>query len=254
MHAVTAGSAAAPARPGRFHLWMAVAFAVIAFAGFTPSYWRPIVFGAHHVPPMYHIHGALLFSWTLFYLAQAAWVANGRTATHRAWGLAGISLFTLVACSIVLIKITGLRLAEADGFGDAGRRFAAVPLLGLAVMVALFAGAIANVQRPQVHKRLMLVVMAATTIPAIARVFIALLAPPGAGGAPPPPAVGVGPSLVAALLVGIALVHERRATGRWQPIYAYGALAILAQSGLAVLVAPTPAWLAFAGWLQHLPD
>ncbi len=253
MHAVTAGSATAPARPDQFHLRMAIAFVVIAFAGFTPTYWRPIVFGARHVPAMFHIHGALLFAWTLFYLAQTAWVASGRTARHRAWGLAGISLFTLVACSIVLLKITGLRLAEAEGFGDAGRRFATVPLFGLVLEVGLFVAAIANVHRPQVHKRLMLVLMAGTMIPAIARVFMTLLAPPGAMG-PPPPAVVLGPAVVASLLVGFALLYERRTTGRWQPVYGIGVLAILAESGLAVLIAPTPAWLAFAGWLQHLPD
>ena len=59
----------------RFHLRMAVVFVLIAFGGFTPSYFAPVLSGTFHMPPIAHIHGILLFSWALFYLAQTAWVA-----------------------------------------------------------------------------------------------------------------------------------------------------------------------------------
>src|SRR5262249_62225656 len=85
----------------RFHMWMAGVFLLIAFGGFIPTYWMKLAQGAIHVPPIVHVHGFLLFTWTLFYFCQTAFVASGRVATHRAWGLAGISLFTLLACSII---------------------------------------------------------------------------------------------------------------------------------------------------------
>jgi hypothetical protein len=68
----------------RFHLWMAAMFVLIAFSGFTPTYWARLANGTSHVPPIVHIHGILMFSWTLFYFIQTAWIAAGRTATHRA--------------------------------------------------------------------------------------------------------------------------------------------------------------------------
>ena len=53
-------------------------FVLISFGGFTPSYWAPVFSGTFHMPPIAHIHGILLFSWALFYLAQTAWVAAAR--------------------------------------------------------------------------------------------------------------------------------------------------------------------------------
>src|SRR5207248_1521202 len=67
-----------------FYLWMAGVFVLIAFGGFTPTYWARVASGTFHGPPILHIHGALLFSWTLFYLMQTAWIASGHTPTHRA--------------------------------------------------------------------------------------------------------------------------------------------------------------------------
>src|SRR2546423_8747752 len=53
-----------------FYLWMAGVFVLIAFGGFTPTYWAHVASGTFHGPPILHIHGALLFSWTLLYLMQ----------------------------------------------------------------------------------------------------------------------------------------------------------------------------------------
>src|SRR3979411_1963638 len=72
-----------------FYLWMAGVFVLIAFGGFTPTYWARVAGGTFHGPPILHIHGALLFSWTLFYFMQTAWIASGHTPTNSAGGLGG---------------------------------------------------------------------------------------------------------------------------------------------------------------------
>ncbi len=251
--AIASSRAIAPRQTRRFYLWMAVVFVLVSFGGFTPSYWSRLAAGGFHPPPIMHIHGALLFSWTLFYLAQTAWVASGRTATHRAWGLVGISLFTLVICSIVLLKITVIRLDDARGLGEASRRFSAIALCALPMLIATFALAIAKVQRPEIHKRLMYLLMAGMSVPAIARVFLAVLAPPGAlEGGPPPPFVALPPTLVAVMLVGVAIAHDWRAGRRPHPVYVYGSFALLTVSGLSVLIASTAGWLRFAGFVAGL--
>ena len=237
----------------RFHLRMAVVFVLIAFGGFTPTYWAPLAAGRFHAPPIAHIHGLLLFSWTVFYLAQTAWVASGRVATHRAWGLAGISLFSVLICSIIVLKITMMRLDDAHGFGDATRRFAAVVFCSLPVMIALFVTAIANVRNPDTHRRLMYVLMCGLMIPALARVFITYLAPPGAlDGGPPPPFVAVPPAVVSSMLVGVAIVHDWRTRGRPHAAYLYGGLAMFLINVVAVFVARTATWMNIAGMLQAL--
>jgi hypothetical protein len=253
MEATLANSPALSNSTRRFHLWMAAVFVAIAFGGFIPSYWMRLAGGNLHVPPIIHIHGFLLFSWTLFYFCQTALVASGRTASHRNWGLAGISLFTLLICSIVVARVTGLKDDEAHGFGDASKRFSAVVFVALPLMIGLFTAAIANIRKPEVHKRLMFVLMAAMMTPAIARVFLALLAPPGAAaGGPPPPFVAVPPGLVATVLIVVAIVYDWRTRGRPHPVYVYGGILTLVEILLVVPISGTQAWLNTATFLEHL--
>ncbi|MEP6884486.1 MAG: hypothetical protein ABJC66_07040 [Gammaproteobacteria bacterium] len=238
-----------------FYLWMAGAFALIAFGGFSPTYWAPLAAGSFHAPPIIHIHGMLMFAWTCFFFVQTALVATGRTMDHRSWGLAGISLFSVLAFSILVGEMVVLKRADALGFGDAARRFAAVTLCAWPLMVGIFTLAIVNVRRPQVHKRLMVLLMTAMMTPAIARVFLTLLAGGDAGGpppGPPPPFVSLPPALVADLLLIAAMVHDWRTRGKPHSVYVIGGVVVLAQQVLTVPFAATKTWMEIAKAFQGL--
>jgi hypothetical protein len=253
LETVIAGNIDASAQSRRFFFWMAVVFVLVAFGGFIPTYWARLGTTNFHAPPIMHVHGALMFTWTLFYLAQTGWVASGRIATHRNWGLAGISLFTLMICSIVVFKIVDMRINDAHGFGDAARRFSAITFFGAFSMIVMFVAALANLRRPEIHKRLMYSLMAALMIPAIARVFITLFAPPGVlEGGPPPPFVALPPAFIALLFIIVAMAYDWRTQRLWYPAYLYGALVMIFTNVAAVLVAPTQGWLAFARFMQGL--
>ena len=234
-----------------FYVWMAGVFVLIAFGGFTPTYWAPVARGSFHGPPILHIHGALLFSWTLFYFIQTAWVASGRTPTHRAWGLVGIALFSVLMCSILVTAVTVVRLDEAHGYGDAGRRFIAVPLLAMPVLIGFFSVAIAQVRRAETHKRLMYLMMVGFMHPAIARVMLTLFAPAGAQG-PPPVIVAVPPGLIADILILVAVIYDWRTRGRPHHVFVYGGLTLLADQLLTVPVSATQIWMSIARFFQAL--
>jgi hypothetical protein len=235
-----------------FYLWMAGIFVLVAFGGFIPTYWAPVMAGTFSAPPIIHVHGMLMFAWTLFYFAQTALVASRRTADHRSWGLAGIALFTLISCGILVGQMAVIKHNEALGSGDAARRFAAVALCAWPLMVGLFALAIMNVQRPQIHKRFMLLLMSAMMTPAIARLFLTLLAPPGAATGPPPPFVSIPPALVADLFIVVAIVRDWRTRGRPHPVYIYGGLVLLAQQLLTVPFAATATWMSMVRAFESL--
>jgi hypothetical protein len=254
MEATLTSGTALRSESRRFYVWMAALFLLIAFGGFTPTYWAKIAHSTFHAPPIVHIHGALLFTWTLFYFMQTALVASGRTPAHRAWGLVGISLFSVLVCSIIVTKITLLRLDELSGYGEASRRFAAVSFLSLPMLIGLFALAIANVRRPEIHKRWMFVLLAGMMTPAVARVFIYFLAPPGVldgVGGPPPPFVSVPPAIVGPLLVIVAMLYDWRTRGRPHRVYVYGIVLLIAEPILVVLAAGTDTWLSTAAVLQR---
>lgn len=252
MEAILNSGAAARSDTRRFHLWMAGVFVLIAFGGFTPTYWMRIAHGNLHAPPIMHIHGILLFSWTLFYFLQTALVAAGRTPAHRAWGLVGISLFSVLVCSIIATRVTFMRFEDAHGMGDASLRFSAVAFVALPLMIGLFATAIANVRKPEVHKRLMYVLMASMMTPALARVFLTLLAPAGAADGPPPPFVAIPPAMVASLLIVVAMVYDWRTRGRPHKVYVYGGLLVVLEPFLVLPISSSQIWMSIGRFLEHL--
>jgi hypothetical protein len=251
MNATVAIAPDVRAESRNFYVWMAGAFLLIAFGGFTPTYWAKIASGTFHAEPIIHVHGILLFTWTCFFFVQTVLVASGRILDHRAWGLAGISLFSIMMFSILVGEATVLKRSEALGLGDAARRFAAVTLCAWPLMAAIFTLAIVNIRKPDVHKRLMVLLMVGTMTPAIARVFITFFAPPGVAG-PPPPFVSIPPGLVADLLLVVAMVHDWRTRGRPHPVYVYGGLALIAVQVGAVALSATPAWVHIARAFQSL--
>jgi hypothetical protein len=228
-----------------FYVWMAGGFLAVAFGGFIPTYWAKVAGGTFHAEPIIHIHAALLFTWTCFYFAQTLLIARGRTLDHRAWGLAGISLFTAMMCSILVGQETVLARNQALGFGEAALRFSAVTLTAWPLMAVIFIVAIVKIRKPETHKRLMTLLMIGMMTPAIARVFLTLFAPPGALG-PPPPFVAVPPSIVADLFLMVAVVRDWRTLGRPHPVYIYGGIALVAQQLLTAPIAATAAWMHIA--------
>jgi hypothetical protein len=247
----TVASPRVPATTRRFYVAMAALFVVIAFTAFIATYWAKIATGTFTGAPILHVHGALFFTWTLFFLVQTLLVAAGRTLDHRAWGLAGISLATAMAFTIVLAAINSMRVAGAIGMADEARRFSYVSLSGLVLFAGFMAAAIASVQRPELHKRWMILAMIPLMHASVARFFILLFAPADAKG-PPPVVVSVPPGLAVDLLLVAAMVYDWRTRGRPHPVYLIGGALLLANQLLAVPISATPAWMAIATWVQSL--
>ena len=241
--------AAAPAP--YFYFQMAVACAVVAFVGFAPTYWLPLASGSFSAKPVVHIHGLIFFTWMLFFAFQT-WVgASGRIARHRELGLIGVSLATAMTVMGFLVSVNVMKQAAAIGQTDAGVAFAIVPLSGILFFAVVFALAVANTRRPEIHKRLMLLAGISILDAAVARWFLTFLAPPGPAG-PPPVAVTIAPALVAYLLLVVAIIHDWRRRGRPHAVYVVGGLALVAVKLLNLPISITATWHAFAGGILAL--
>jgi len=241
----------ARAKTSRFYVGMAGVYVLIAFGGFIPTYWAKLLAGTFDGAPILHIHGALFFTWTLFFFAQTSLVAAGRTPDHRMWGMAGISLVTAMAFTVVLAAIHSVPIAEKIGMGDQARQFMVVPLVGLVAFGGFFGTAIANIRRPETHKRLMLLAMIPPMQAAMARLFALVLAPPGAVG-PPPVFASVPPGLFVDLLIVAMIVHDRRTRGRVHSVYLIGGPILVAQQLLNVPIGASAAWMSVANWIVSL--
>ena len=236
-----------------FYVWMAVGFVLVAFGGFIPTYWAPLAAGEFTKPKLLHIHGMLMFAWVTFFFVQTYLIASGRTLHHRSWGLFGIALFSTIVCMILVTEATVLKFHSAHGNGDAARRFSAVTLCALPLMIGLFTAAIVNTKNPETHKRIMIVLMSGMLTPAIARVFLTLFAPPGAAsGGPPPPFVSIPPGLVADLFIVFAMIRDWRMRGRPHAAYVIGGAVLLLVQLLTVPIANTNAWMSIAQAFENL--
>ena len=236
----------------RFYVWLTGAIVVAAFGGFTPSFWGRIATGAPVGAPILYIHGLLFSTWVLFLFVQSALVASGQTLRHKDWGLAGVALAGMMAFSVPVAVLNSIALAEAAGFGDAARRFAVVPLVGLLLWASLLTIAFANVRRPEVHKRLVIVATAAMLQAAIARVFIMLAGAHAGVGGPPPVFVTIPAGIIADLFIVAGMVYDWRTRGRPHRAYVVGGAAVLAVQLLVVPLSTTPQWLGFVQQFERL--
>ncbi|HEX4637632.1 MAG TPA: hypothetical protein VH189_15725, partial [Rhizomicrobium sp.] len=139
-----------------FYFYMALLCAAAAFGGFLPTFWLPMTQGHHVAAPVIAIHGLLFSLWTLFFIQQTWFVASGRTANHRAAGLFGIALASVMTVFGFLVEIKEIQRAGAAGDLNAGLSFSILPLWHLVFFATFVTLAIVNIRRPEWHRRLML--------------------------------------------------------------------------------------------------
>ncbi len=249
--------AAARPRIGGFYVWMAAACAVIAFGGFAPTYWLQLAPRTVIGPPLMHLHAALFSAWPVLLLSQTVLAANGRLDHHRAWGLAGIALATALVTVGLATAIYSLQAGLASGYGDRERAFFIVPVTAIGMFAAFFIAAIANIGRPEAHKRLILLATISLLQAAVARVFFVITTGGGPGlrpglGMPVPVIVASAPVLVLELLIVAGIVYDWRTRGRPHPVWLVGAAVMTAVAVLRPPLSGTHAWLALADAVSHI--
>lgn len=237
-----------------FFVWAAAACALVAFGGFAPTYWLQLPAGTFVGPPLLHLHGALFFAWTVLLLSQATLAANGRFSHHRAWGLAGIALASAMVVVGMAAAIGTLNAGLAAGYGDRSRAFMVLPVSAIGLFVGFVVAAVANIKRPEAHKRLMVLATLSLLQAAMGRIFFVIVTGGGPGlrpglGPPPPLAIGLVPSLIPELLIVAGIIYDWRVRGRPHPAWLIGAAVITTVVVTRGIVANTPAWLAIADFL-----
>jgi hypothetical protein len=237
---------------GTFHVWMAGVFVLIAFSGFAETYWMQLPAGTFTGKPLLHLHGVLFSAWTLFYFSQTWLIASGRTQHHRAWGVAGVSLASVMVVVGLATAIASMHKAIGEGYAEAAKAFAIVPITGAAAFAILVAWAVVSVKTPETHKRLMMLATISILQAPLGRFFFLTLGGGGGPGSrpgmgpPAPVATTVGAGVVGAMLIVAAIVYDWRTRGKPHPITLWVGAAIFAIEVLRVPLSATPQWLAIA--------
>jgi hypothetical protein len=227
-------AAATPtSRPdARFQVLLAAGFLLIAIAGFARSYLLRVADGHYQAPPIFHLHGMLMFAWFSLFLLQSLSGTTRQYARHRAWGLVGVALFTALVCSTVALNIHSMHrdLARAGGALQA-LGMPAATFLTLALAMTLFAWAIASARKSQTHRRVMVLLMIVMLQAAVSRLAVQ---PFFAG--PPNIALIQATALATAPLLVLVLWRDWHVQRRHHAVYLWGGLMVLVVELLIPLV------------------
>jgi hypothetical protein len=236
--AVSATAVRTGRRTRRFYVGMAIAITITVFAGFSRSYFLKGWYGTPELSRLLHVHGLVFTAWVLFFLAQTTLVATGRTYLHRRMGIAGAVLAALVVIVGTAVAITRVKTGTSPIPGVPPLGFLAIPLFDMVVFAILVGTALYFRRRLETHKRLMTLSMITLLAAPVARIDFPLL-PPG------PPTFFA----LADLFIVAILVYDLRTRRKAHPATIWGGLLIVASQPLRLMIAGTPAWLGFAGWL-----
>lgn len=211
--------------------------AAVAFLGFAPSYWLPLSAGSLSLDPALHVHGALFFLWTLFFLLQTMLVERGRTVRHRVLGRFGGALAVAMVASGLFVQVTALPAGLAGARPDVALNVAALGFSAMAMFTVFVALAIANVRRPELHKRLMVLASFAIIGAAVVRLMRFV-----------PDTTQSDRALLGALVVDLLLAAvvllDRRKIGRVHGVWLAGGAFLVANQAGRALLARTEAWAA----------
>jgi hypothetical protein len=148
----------------------------------------------------------------------------------------------------VLVAIQGVKDATPAGFAEQAKAFMTVSLSGIAFFAGCVITALANIRRPEWHKRFMLLATISILPAAIVRWFFTFM--PSAGF--PPPSYDLRATAVASLLLIMAIMHDWRTRGRPHAAYIVGGGVFAIMHLLQQPVSETQAWHSIAGWVVGL--
>ena len=224
-------------RGERLFLWGACAALLVVLVGFARTYYLKAFFGTPGLTVLVQLHGLLMTAWFATFLAQVVLVETGRVRVHRKLGIFGVSIAALILVVATTTAIVAAKLGHTPG--PPPLVFLAIPIGDMVVFATLVTLGVCYRKRGDFHKRYMLMASLGILTAAIAR--IPVLAP---GGLP------LFFGITDLIILGFVL-SDVVAKRRLHPAFGVGLAVVVGSQVARFLIAGTPAWLAFAGWLTR---
>jgi hypothetical protein len=213
-----------PAQRGHFfYAALAVLISAVGFAGFSFTYFGPVIAGSY--PPSgaaLHLHGWFFFLWYLLFPLQVVLIGMGRRTLHMALGRLSMALVVLMTLTGLLVLSVRVDEATRHGAPEVWLLYGPLILSNLVLFIGFYAAAVrmALTQRLQAHKRLMIV---ASAIGLGAGFFRLILFTSGFHPLSLP--VGV---LACSIFIAIGMIYDRITRRAVHPVYWIGLVAMLA--------------------------
>jgi hypothetical protein len=227
-----------------FYVGMALLGLAVALAGFSKTFFAPIVAGTFNAPLVVHLHGAAAFAWVLLFLLQPTLISAGRYDIHRWTGVFGTAIALAVAVTGVPVGLYVVERDLAAGLGPTAVSSLLGVITAMTVFLVLVAAGVAFRSRPAAHKRLMLLATIVVLWPAWFRLRHWF---------PDVPRPEIWFGVVAAYsLVPIAMLRDRLVEGRVHPVWWWVGLPVVAEQATEAFLFDRGPWRAVASALHSL--
>ncbi|HET6931113.1 MAG TPA: hypothetical protein VFI45_12390 [Candidatus Acidoferrum sp.] len=226
----------------RLYLSASLIFLALVSWTFARTFYLRPFFDLPPLSALLRIHGAVMTGWVVLLVAQSSLIAAHRVQWRRRLGVFGVAWAALV---VLLGSITTLHAAAREVHGHTNFAASQVIITTLDLLQMLFfAGfvviAILQRNRPDYHKRLMLLTIACMLPDALARLPVSFMT--GATETQLNLRIMVGLDLFLLICVGVDTIWQRRL----HPVFAWGALLFVVAFHAALYFTQSPVWIAFA--------
>ncbi len=205
-----------------FYPALAVLISATGFAGFTFTYFGPIISGSYPSSGMIlHIHGWSFFLWYLLFPIQAIMIALGKYRLHMSLGKISLFLVVLMALTGVFVLTKRVEDAVNNGKPETWLLYGPLILSNLVLFVAFYVAGIymAIKKRLQSHKRLIIVASSIGLGAGFFRLILFL-----SGFNPMSLPVGV---ISCSVFIIIAIIYDRITNKFVHPVYWIGLIGML---------------------------
>ncbi|MGE0811846.1 MAG: hypothetical protein AB7O28_26405 [Vicinamibacterales bacterium] len=218
---------------GRAYLWLCLSASLVAFSGFSITYFGPMLRGEYPpASPVVHLHGWAFFLWYGLLPTQAGLVAVRRVGLHRTLGQASLILAVVMVATGLIVVGAQMELARLPD-GSPFWRFLGPSIFVTLVLFAAFYGlALWFRKRQAFHKRLMLLASTGALGAAAFRLAGAVI-----GFGPEAGAIGL---LAPNVLILAAIAVDMARGGGVHVVFRFGLPASVALEGGMLLLTPTP--------------
>jgi hypothetical protein len=220
-----------------FFVFIGLLSLVYVIAGFTPTYFAPLVTGSFKAKPVYHVHGVMYLLWIVLIISQPLLIRFRLTHIHKKIGYAGLTLAVGMFIIGLVMAFVSNQLALERGAGNTTLAFLIVPLTDMLLFGTFITIAMLNLRDSEMHKRLILLATLSILPAAFGRII-------GIYGLSVPLGLFLQESI---LFLGIAYdLYTRR---KIHPVYIYGGLTVVIIHLVRFPLGETEWWIAFARWL-----
>jgi hypothetical protein len=155
-----------------FYFFMSVLTLAVVFYGFSLTVEKNLIHPAVPRPWLLYVHAVVFTAWLLFFVLQSALVRTRNVRWHRKMGWAGLALGISVLVVGVSTSLVMARFNRDVLQRQGGEMFLMVPLFDMLCFGTTFALAILWRNKPEYHRRLILIATCALTAAGFGRLPI----------------------------------------------------------------------------------